>query len=1199
MAVGAVRLVADDAGAWSLAPVTRPTHYIGRVGALAVALGVGGVIAGMPAVAMADTGTSDTAATSDSVRGHASRAAGHTATRPPTTRLSAGAHRRTSTTLSNAVQINSDPATPIRRNRIQRSVDVVRIGDALTAPTDISPESEHDTTTAEPAVAEAPVIRSAAPPGELSGTDGAPTNLLSNGIDPATPLVTPLESMAVAATRRGRAAAQVADGALAPMALSSAEPSSWPDITSLLNDVVNGVVSIAAELVVDALNLVQAPFVSLLSGVVEYIGGPEAGSIANIVATSTFAVFNTVVLYNFGLASLAPLTPVVENFASNTSVLQFISDAVAGSLPNLPDDVSATVGNAAAYLVQQSFGNPTVAEALAPVFASVTLPIGVTGTINFLYNLVVSDFSLGQALIGMIGLPARNAMSSFFADPDVQQAIGTAAAGAIGVLTGEVTPSWVIPGASPALPAYLGEQLGGAVAAALFGPNNPAGAGVSTAVDDAVVELLSAIDGNLADAVGSAVLTILSQPGVNTILATMALNVPVTLLGGTPLPVTGSIEDAVGATVTGAVNSLLGNTDLMSALGGTLTTVLTALAEDPAAQTLITDRITGIVTTALGGTPAATAIGTAAGDAIATLLADPIVTGTLGALPGSVLTEFVGRPGVVTALAGIAGQLTTDVLGGTPSPEALRTTLQSLAANPAIQSALGATVTSTLNTLLGNNTLVSAIFGDSITPLVGDQVTVAEAVSALLVNNDLLSALGGALSGLLTTITDHPIVQAFVIDQVTQLATEALGDNPAATQIASAAGNAVRNLLTNSAVTGGVGPLIGSTLVGFVGQPGVVTVIADTAGQLVTDILGGTPAQTAVQTALQTLRTNTEIGEAVNTTVTGAVGSLLGNTGLVSTVGDTASTVLTTLVGNPTVQNLIADQVASAVTTGLGTNPAATAIGTAAGDAVREFLADPAVATALGAVTGSVITTVINHPGVATALADTAGQLVTDIIGGTTSEDALNTATEALQSNLTLRNALGVTTIRSVTSLLGNEAVRDGAGRAAEIMVTALLSTSPVNIKLLNTIVGRVTHVAVSSLLGNPVVGDLIAAAAIKTLDGIPSTDITDSLIQSVLRDSAVQYALGSALGQGVGSLFGTNLIGDVVGQVVGTAATIFIGLAARIALLINAGGPAIGAQAAAVGLPTGSHFFEQVTVSGDIYVLNAIVPDWPNALAS
>ena len=55
--VGTVRLVDDGAGVWSLSRGLRPVDHVGRVGALAVALGVGGAIIGLPAVAAADTGS--------------------------------------------------------------------------------------------------------------------------------------------------------------------------------------------------------------------------------------------------------------------------------------------------------------------------------------------------------------------------------------------------------------------------------------------------------------------------------------------------------------------------------------------------------------------------------------------------------------------------------------------------------------------------------------------------------------------------------------------------------------------------------------------------------------------------------------------------------------------------------------------------------------------------------------------------------------------------------------------------------------------------------------------------------------------------------------------------------------------------------------------------------------------------------------
>ena len=47
-------------GGWSLAPVVpATTQYVGRVGALAVALGVGGVLLGWPAAALADEDGAD------------------------------------------------------------------------------------------------------------------------------------------------------------------------------------------------------------------------------------------------------------------------------------------------------------------------------------------------------------------------------------------------------------------------------------------------------------------------------------------------------------------------------------------------------------------------------------------------------------------------------------------------------------------------------------------------------------------------------------------------------------------------------------------------------------------------------------------------------------------------------------------------------------------------------------------------------------------------------------------------------------------------------------------------------------------------------------------------------------------------------------------------------------------------------------
>ncbi|HPZ94681.1 MAG TPA: hypothetical protein PK871_07180, partial [Mycobacterium sp.] len=56
-----MRLVDDGSGVWTLSRGSRPTDHVGRVGALALALGVGGAIMAFPAVAAAETGSEGSA----------------------------------------------------------------------------------------------------------------------------------------------------------------------------------------------------------------------------------------------------------------------------------------------------------------------------------------------------------------------------------------------------------------------------------------------------------------------------------------------------------------------------------------------------------------------------------------------------------------------------------------------------------------------------------------------------------------------------------------------------------------------------------------------------------------------------------------------------------------------------------------------------------------------------------------------------------------------------------------------------------------------------------------------------------------------------------------------------------------------------------------------------------------------------------
>ena len=84
LAVGSIRLVDDGAGNWTLAPVHRPSFPIGRVGALAVFLGVGGALAALPGTASADTGSSEAGAASGSRGVHSAPDRSRNTARPGT-----------------------------------------------------------------------------------------------------------------------------------------------------------------------------------------------------------------------------------------------------------------------------------------------------------------------------------------------------------------------------------------------------------------------------------------------------------------------------------------------------------------------------------------------------------------------------------------------------------------------------------------------------------------------------------------------------------------------------------------------------------------------------------------------------------------------------------------------------------------------------------------------------------------------------------------------------------------------------------------------------------------------------------------------------------------------------------------------------------------------------------------------------------
>ena len=178
---------------------------------------------------------------------------------------------------------------------------------------------------------------------------------------------------------------------------------------------------------------------------------------------------------------------------------------------------------------------------------------------------------------------------------------------------------------------------------------------------------------------------------------------------------------------------------------------------------------------------------------------------------------------------------------------------------------------------------------------------------------------------------------------------------------------------------------------------------------------------------------------------------------------------------------------------------------------------------------------------------------------------------QALAANPVLQAALDAVLPGYLDSILDNDDIREGVGVIAQQVVTDLLRNNGFGNFGLASAAGQVAEAATVSLLANPAFGGLLTDLAADIINGTPVSEVTTVVVQSVLRDPALQGALGTAIGQGIGSLLGDNILGAVVGQVAGAVATLVIGVASGLTMLFN---PALAGAAAATRPGATSNWF-------------------------
>ncbi|MGV0993579.1 MAG: hypothetical protein ACOYB7_15145 [Mycobacterium sp.] len=1111
--------------------------YVGRVGALAVALGVGTAIFGVTAVAAADTGPDGAAGSA----GQESTRSGDSGSATNRTRVGSRRGAATETAASPApaagrrsgprsgtvakgvpadnggtpaVSLPQSPAdligallTPGGMTGLVQQAVTSLIGDLLAAvPADaLVPEAAlTPEITAAPsvdvAVAEPPVMM--AQPDAMSVAAGDPLDLLGGGSGTDTPLATPLSWAAVAASRQDPAAAtpEVAPAATVTTAAPDIPSPALPSCKTLGCTALNAYRGTVENKIAESMT---ALFPQTGPAGTCDKDGCSPYSVANLIAAYAYPVFYSLV---GGLPDETVGSTVVA-LVQQPAVLTLISQTVAGNaaLAALPSDVKTTIGNAVATFVVDSLGNPSVATQFAPVLKSLNLPTG-AGSLDAFNNKISKDglnpaiLSSGSKLLKTYrefsATTMQTALVGFFTNAGVQTNLGSAFAGSINVLLGQATPTWE--GAPQTSNTALADYLGQLGANTVLGPDNPNTQALTATIGGAVAGLFTSIGGVVANQASSAFTTLLQQPTVATSLANYATNGFWNYLNGpnstAPLPFPAqpllpALAPAAGVAVTGFVNSILSTPAVPVALGAFVNTLIPGMLANPGVQELLGEQAATAVTTLLGDDALAQAVGARVGPAVASLVATPSVSIALTALVNSLFGSILAAPGAVTALANAAGQLTTADLDGTL--ETVRPVVEAeLRTNAAIDGAVQSAVTSGVAALFGNAEVVSEV-----------NAATVSLVTGLLGDSQVQQALG-----------------ARVTSEVAKL----FGDTELGQAVGAQAGIAVVNLLSNPSISAGLVGLVDTVFGDFFGAPGVVTAFSTAAGELAAAGLAGNLDTVLPQVQAQ-LMANPAIQTAVRLSVGDAVTTLLTDPNVVSALDTTASSLVAGLLGDPAVEAGLNASVAAEVSTLLGGGPLGQAVGAQVGAAVAGLLSQQAVRDALAGLVDTELGDFFTAPGVVAAFSAAADAFALNLVTGEDFQTAVAAAVTALQASTAVENAVGSIVTNSVAELLNDTALWSAFDTAAVNLVSGLLA---------NPAVQQAASTEISAAFGDTALGQAVGAqVASAVVDLMNNPNISAGLVgvvDTVFGDFFGTPGVVTAFSDAAGQLASAAVTGDL-----------------------------------------------------------------------
>ncbi|EHB56110.1 hypothetical protein MycrhDRAFT_3304 [Mycolicibacterium rhodesiae JS60] len=537
------------------------------------------------------------------------------------------------------------------------------------------------------------------------------------------------------------------------------------------------------------------------------------------------------------------------------------------------------------------------------------------------------------------------------------------------------------------------------------------------------------------------------------------------------------------------VVELMGNAYTKTSLGG----ALTSLANNQALLDLVTDEVQTLAI-ANGFTPGAAHV---AGQAM-----------------GYLAQTLLGNTAVQNAVSTLAHTLTVVPNGDI---DALLANLSS--------------PTYTLNDLIEQDVQQSApAFVTGLPVLLADQALRAAVFSALKGSAHVLVGLSGWQEDPSSAFV------TFIGDQVELAVGQGTVSDPVTAVVALAGRAAVEHILSSAVIIDGAIGTVETTVSTFLDYAGVGTALTNAANSVAQAMATGTEAevQAALDAATLALQTNPDIPLALGQALKGAVKSVIGNTGLVNEITTTVETFVNDVATDPTIRAALIAQ-----------------LGEKYGDEIVDVLNNPA---AMDKLIGSITTAVpkfLAAKGVADALSEAANQLVIAVFNSDDPNAAVASILLALQENPAIKAALDSTVSAAVRGFLSVNALEDAATRIVGYAVQDFFDSAGIDNPTLERVASNAVKAAVSSLLGDGSVRNLIGSLAGDLAAGKPAGTVVKSLVNSVLGSPGLQLAVGQAVGAAVASAFVGGPVGYVLGQFFGIQTGLFIAVNALPLLLV------------------------------------------------